>query len=195
MDRRAFITMVGGSILAAPLAVQGQSAKLYRVGLLGEAASDPSEARLWQAFRSGLRERGWIEGKNILIESRWAEGISARLPELASELVQLKVDLIVTRGSIYTQAARAATSSIPIVFTMHADPEKTGHVASLARPGGNITGLSILMTDLNVKGLEFLTSTMPGAKQVAVLGSPDMPSYTPSLNALREAAHPFQLQL
>ena len=88
-----------------------------------------------------------------------------------------------------------ATSSIPIIFTMHADPEKTGHIASLARPGGNITGLSIVMTDLNVKGLEFLTATVPGVKQISGLGSPDMPSYSPSLKALREAAHPFQLQL
>ncbi|PYN42080.1 MAG: ABC transporter substrate-binding protein [Candidatus Rokuibacteriota bacterium] len=182
--------------LLAPLVGEAQPAgRVYRVGILGEAASDPSETRLWQAFRSGLRERGWIEGKNILIESRWAEGNSARLQELAADLVRLKVDLIVTRGSIYTQGARAATSSIPIVFTMHADPEKTGHVASLARPGGNITGLSILMTDLNVKGLEFLTSAVPGAKQIAVLGSPDMPSYIPSLNALQEAARPFHLQL
>jgi putative ABC transport system substrate-binding protein len=190
----AVVLAVG--LALAPFAAEAQPAgRVYRVGILGEAASDPSEARLWQAFRSGMRERGWIEGKNILIESRWAEGNSARLPQLAADLVRLKVDLIVTRGSIYTQGARAATSSIPIVFTMHADPEKTGHVASLARPGGNITGLSIQMTDLNVKGLEFLTSAVPGAKQIAVLGSPDMPSYTPSLKALQEAARPFQLQL
>src|SRR4030095_13352208 len=184
------------SLTVAPLAVWAQQpGKVYHVGILGEAASDPSEARLWQAFRAGLQERGWVEGKNILIESRWAEGNSARLPELAADLVRLKVDLIVTRVSIYVQAARTATSSIPIVFTMHADPEKTGHVASLARPGGNITGLSILMTDLNVKGLELLTATVPGAKHIAVLGTPDMPSYTPSLKALQEAARRFQLQL
>ena len=196
IDRRAFITIVSGSILAAPLAAEAQPAgRVYRVGILGEAASDPSEARLWQAFRSGMRERGWIEGQNILIESRWAEGNSARLPQLAADLVRLKVDLIVTRGSIYTQGARTATSSIPIVFTMHADPEKTGHVASLARPGGNITGLSIQMTDLNVKGLEILISAVPKAKRIAVLGSPDMPSYAPSVKALQEAARSFQLQL
>ena len=182
-------------LFSAPLAVEAQQpGKVYRVGILGEKAADPSEARLWQVFRMAMRERGWIEGKNLLIESRWAEGNHARLPELAADLVRLKVDLIVTRGSIYTQGARTATSSIPIVFTMHADPEKTGHVASLARPGGNITGLSIVMTDLNVKGLEFLTATVPGAKHVAVLGSPDMPSYTPSLRALQEAARPLQLQ-
>jgi len=182
--------------LLAPLAGEAQQAgKVYRVGILGEKASDPSEARLWQAFRSGLRERGWIEGKNILIESRWGEGNSARITELAAALVGLKVDLIVTRGSIYVHSARTATSSIPIVFTMHADPERTGHVASLARPGGNITGLSIQMTDLVVKGLEFLTSAVPGAKHIAVLGSPEAPSYTPSLEALQEAGRPLQVQL
>jgi putative tryptophan/tyrosine transport system substrate-binding protein len=189
------VVLAFGLTLAPLVAEAQQPGKVYRVGILGEESSDPSEARLWQAFRSGLQERGWIEGKNILIESRWAEGNSARLPELAADLVRLKVDLIVTRGSIYVQAARRATSSIPIVFTMHADPEKTGHVASLARPGGNITGLSIQMTDLNVKGLEILISAVPKAKRIAVLGSPDMPSYTPSVEALQEAARPFQLQL
>jgi ABC-type uncharacterized transport system substrate-binding protein len=182
--------------LITPLRSEAQLAgKVYRVGILGESAEDPSEARLWQTFRSGLKERGWIEGNNMLIESRWAEGNPALLRELAGDLVRLKVDVIVTRGSIYTVAAKTATSSIPIVFTMHADPEKSGHIASLARPGGNITGLSIVMTDLNVKGLEFLTSAVPAAKRIAVLGSPDMPSYAPSLQALQDAARPFQLKL
>jgi ABC-type uncharacterized transport system substrate-binding protein len=196
VDRRRFLLTSLVGALAAPLAAEAQQpGKVYRVGILGEKASDPSEVRLWQVFRMAMRERGWVEGKNLLIESRWAEGNPARLSELAADLVRLKVDLIVTRGSIYTHAARTATSSVPIVFTMHADPEKTGHVASLARPGGNITGLSILMTDLNVKGLELLTATVPGAKHIAVLGTPDMPSYTPSLKALQEAARRFQLQL
>jgi putative tryptophan/tyrosine transport system substrate-binding protein len=184
------------SLVLVPLVGEAQqAAKVYRVGILGEEASDPSEARLWQAFRSGLQERGWTEGKNLLIESRWNEGKPARLPELAADLVRLNVDLIVTRGSIYVQALKEATSSIPVVFTMHADPERTGHVASLARPGGNITGLSIQMTDLNVKGLEILISAVPKAKRIAVLGSPDMPSYAPSVTALQEAARPVQLQL
>src|SRR6059036_3685078 len=98
MERRTFMAMLAGGLLVAPLAAGAQQAgKVYRVGILGEKASDPSEARLWQAFRSGLRERGWIEGKNILIESRWGEGNSARITELAAALVRLKVDLIVTR--------------------------------------------------------------------------------------------------
>jgi putative tryptophan/tyrosine transport system substrate-binding protein len=196
MDRRRFLLTSLAGALAAPLCAGAQqSGRVYRIGILGEKASDPSEGRLWQNFRVAMRERGWIEGKNLLIVSRWAEGKPARLPELAADLVRLKVDLIVTRGSIYTHGARTATSSVPIVFTMHADPEKTGHVASLARPGGNITGLSIVMTDLNVKGLELLTDTVPRVKHIAVLGSPDMPSYAPSLKALQEAARPSQLQL
>jgi putative ABC transport system substrate-binding protein len=196
VDRRRFLVTSLAGAFAAPLSAHAQQAgKVYRVGILGEEASDPSEDRLWQSFRVAMRERGWIEGKNLLIESRWAEGNPARLPELAADLVRLKVDVIVTRGSIYTHGARTATSSVPIVFTMHADPEKTGHIASLARPGGNITGLSIVMTDLNVKGLELLTDTVPRVKHIAVLGSPDMPSYAPSLKALQEAARRFQLKL
>src|SRR5262249_59715641 len=129
----------------------------------------------------------------VLKQPRWAEVNPARLRDVEAALVGVKVDVIVTRGSIYTEAAKTATSSIPIVFTMHADPQKSGHIASLARPGGNITGLSIVMTDLNVKGLEFLTATVPGAKHIAVLGSPDMPSYAPSLQALPEAARQSRL--
>src|SRR5712692_4875668 len=196
MERRRFIEVIAGGLLAAPLAAEAQQAgKVYRIGILGEKGSDPSEARLWQAFRLGLRERGWIEGENILIESRWVEGNSARLPELAAELVRLKVDLIVTRGSTYVQGAKTATSSIPIVFTMHADPLRTGHVASLARPGGNITGLAILMTETNVKGLEMLISALPKAKRIAVLWNPDTPSHTPGLKAVEESARTLRVQL
>jgi ABC-type uncharacterized transport system substrate-binding protein len=196
MRRRAFLATVSSGLLTAPLAAEAQQAgKVYRVGILTNKASDPAEARLWQAFRSGLRERGWIEGQNILIEFRAAEGNTARLPELAADLVRLKVDLILARSSIFVQAAKAATSSIPIVFLIHADPEGTGHVASLARPGGNITGLAVLMTDLAPKGLELLVSAVPVAKRIAVLWTPDAPSHTLALKALEEAARPRQLQL
>jgi len=196
MERRAFIATLAGSLLAAPLAAEAQQAgKVYRVGILTNKASDPAEARLWQAVRSGLRERGWIEGQNILIEFRAAEGNTARLPELAADLVRLKVDVILARSSIFVQAAKAATSSIPIVFLIHADPEGTGHVASLAKPGGNITGLAVLMTDLAPKGLEFLVSAVPVAKRIAILWTPDAPSHALALQALEEAARPRQLQL
>ncbi len=133
IDRRTFLGALAGGLVAAPLAAEGEQAgKVYRVGILGGKASDPSEARLWQAFRLGLRELGWIEGKNILIEDRWAEGNYARIPELAADLVRVRVDLIVTRGSTYVLGVKRATSSIPIVFTMHADPVGTGHVATWA---------------------------------------------------------------
>ena len=193
--RRFLLTSLAGA-LAVPLAAEGQQlGKVYRIGILGLNAADPEEARQWQAFRLGLRERGWIEGGNILIESRWAEGNLARVPELAADLVRLRVDLIVTRGSPFVQGARKATSSIPIVFTQHADPVRSGHVVSLAKPGGNITGLAQQMPELYVKGLELLISALPRAKRIAVLWNPDAPSHPPGLKTLEEAARPLQLQL
>jgi len=190
------VAALGFALFAAPFVVQAQQAgKVYRIGTLGEKASDPAEARLWQAFRQSMRERGWVEGGNILIESRWAEGNAGRLPELAAELVRLKVDLIVARSSSHVRAAKAATSTIPIVFVVHADPVGTGHVASLARPGGNITGLSLLQTDANPKGLELLISAVPGAKRVAILWSPDNPTHTPGLKALEGAGRTLGIQL
>jgi putative ABC transport system substrate-binding protein len=180
----------------SPLAVEAQQpGKVYRVGILTNNASDPAEARLWHAFRSGLRERGWIEGENVRLEFRGAEGNSARLPELAADLVRLKVDLIVARSSLFVQPAKEATSSIPIVFVVHADPVRTGHVTSLARPGGNITGLANLMTDLAPKGLELLSSAVPVAKRIAVLWSPDTPSHTPGLKAVEQAGRTLQVQV
>jgi len=196
MERRRFIEVIAGGLLAAPLAAEAQQAgKVYRVGILGEKASDPSEVRLWREFRLGLRELGWIEGKNILIEDRWVEGNYARIPELAADLVRLKVDVIVTRGSTYVQGVKRATSSIPIVFLIHADPVATGHVASLARPGGNITGLALLQTEIYRKGLDLLISAVPAAKRIAVLRNPETPSHPPGLKALEESARTLRVQL
>src|SRR2546427_761368 len=196
MNRRTFLCGLTLGTLSAPLAVEAQQAgKVYRVGILADKASDPGEARLWQAFRLALRERGWIEGKNLLIEFRWVEGNAARLPELADDLVRLELDLIATRGSFFTGAVKAATSSIPIVFVAHADPVGTGHVASLARPGGNITGLSVLQTELGLKGLELLSTVLPAAKRIAVLWHPGTPSAVPGLKALEEPARLLRLQL
>jgi len=189
-------TLLALLLLAAPLAAEAQPAgKVYRIGILGDKASDPAETRLWQTFRLGLRERGWNEGVNVLIEYRWVEGNAGRLPELAAELVRLKVDLIFTRGSFFTGAVKAATSSIPIVFVAHADPVGTGHVASLARPGGNITGLSVQQTELGPKGLELLSAVLPAAKRIAVLWHPGTPSAVPGLKALEEPARMLRLQL
>src|SRR5687768_7493875 len=140
MDRRAFLAGITGGLLAAPGAGSAQhTGKVSRVGILGQNAADPEETRQWQAFRQVLRERGWNEGVNLVIEYRWVESDAARLPKLAADLVALRLDLLVTRGSFFTGALKAATSSIPIVAVAHADPVGTGHVASLARPGGNVT--------------------------------------------------------
>src|SRR6185503_5563184 len=143
IDRRAFLGSLAG-LIAAPLAAETQqSGKLYQIGILGQNAADSEETRQWRAFRQVLRERGWNEGLNIRIEYRWVEGGDApRLQKLAADLVRLRPDLIVTRGSFFTGALKAATSSIPIVALAHADPVGTGHVASLARPGGNVTGVA-----------------------------------------------------
>jgi putative ABC transport system substrate-binding protein len=184
------------ALLLAPLAAAAQQAgKMYRVGILGQTASDPAEARLWQGFRLARRERGWREGENLRIASRWAEGDATRLPELAAELVRLQVDLIVTRGSIFVEGAKKVTASIPIVFIAHANPVGLGHVASLARPGGNITGLANLHTDLAPKRLEFLRAAAPEATRIAVLWTPKAPSHPPELTVLEEAARTLQVQL
>jgi len=196
MNRRAFLGTLTGSLLAAPLAAEAQQAgRVYRIGVLMNKASDPAESRQWQGLWLGLRERGWIEGENLLIELREAEGNSSRVPELAADLVRRKMDLIVTRGSLFTGAVKAATSSIPIVFIAHADPVGTGHVASLARPGGNITGLAILQTELGAKGLEILRSVGPTVTRIAVLWHPGTPSAAPGLKALEEPARRLRLEL
>jgi len=196
LDRRTFVCTLTGSLLAAPLAAAAQQAgRVYRIGVLMNKASDPAESRQWQGLWLGLRERGWIQGENLLIELREAEGNSSRVPELAADLVRRKMDLIVTRGSLFTGAVKAATSSIPIVFIAHADPVGTGHVASLARPGGNITGLAILQTELGAKGLEILRSVGPTITRIAVLWHPGTPSAAPGLKALEEPARRLRLEL
>jgi putative ABC transport system substrate-binding protein len=196
ISRRAFITTLAGGLLAPALAAEAQQAgKVYRIGFLGNSGSTPNGARFVEAFRLGLREHGWIEGQNIVIEYRWAEGNLERLPALAAELVRLKVDLIVAASSTFVQPAKDATSTIPIVFSVHADPVGTRHVASLAHPGGNITGLATLQTDLGAKGLELLNATVPAAKRVAVLWNPSTPSHVPGLKAVEDAARALRLQL
>ena len=137
-----------------------QPAKLPTVGLLG-AASASSYAPFVEAFRQGIHDRGYVEGKNVAIEYRWAEGKYDRLPDLAAELVRLKVDVILTHGTPGTQAAKQATATIPIVMTVVGDPVGSGLVASLARPGGNITGTSILAPEVGAKRLELLKEALP----------------------------------
>jgi putative tryptophan/tyrosine transport system substrate-binding protein len=164
MDRRAFITLVGGSVLAAPLAGEAQqSGKIFRIGFL-DPSTAAGNAVLVDAFRQELSQLGWIEGKNIAFVYRFAEQTPGRLPELAAELVRLKVDLIVTTGDGPTFEAKKATTTIPIVMTTGSDPVAQGLVDSLARPGGNVTGLSSLAKELNTKRLEILKDAVPKAR-------------------------------
>ena len=180
--------MVSGALFAAPLATEAQLAgKVYRIGFLWDNAAAFPDAIA--AFRQGLRDLGYVEGRNIAIEFRWAEGRPDRMRELAEDLVRLKVDIIMAPSSIYTAAAKEATATIPIVFMSHADPLASGHVASLARPGGNVTGLSLMMTETNVKGLQTFTEAVPGLARVAVIWDPATPSHGPGLKAI-EAAGP-----
>jgi len=181
-------------ILGMPLAANAQQAgKVYRVGFLWDSPAVWPHAL--EGFRQGLCDLGWVEGRNIVVEYRWAEGRFDRLPGLVEELVRLKVDVIVAPTSIYAAAARRATSTIPIVFASHADPIGSGHVASLARPGGNITGLSLMMTETNAKGLELLKEAVPGLSRVAVLWDPATPSHRPGLEAVEGAARALGLRL
>jgi len=161
MDRRAFITMVGESILAGPLAAEAQPpGKIYRMGYLysGSATSSP---RAPEAFREGLRELGWVEGRNIVIDYRFAEGRFDRLPDLAAELVRLKVNVIVAWPTPPAIAAKNATGTIPIVMIGVGYPIELGLIASLARPGRNVTGVSFNVGEEIGKGLELLKETLP----------------------------------
>jgi ABC-type uncharacterized transport system substrate-binding protein len=167
MDRRAFVAGIL-SLLAVPLAAEAQQAgKVYRIGMLlhDNNPSDPARS----AFREGLGALGWVEGQNYVLELRFAEGQADRFPAFAAELVQLKVDVIVTAGPPPTKAAQDATKTIPIVMATHGNPVGRGAVASLARPGGNITGLSSMAGELETKRLELLKGTVPPAVRVAYL--------------------------
>jgi ABC-type uncharacterized transport system substrate-binding protein len=191
MKRREFIASIGGMAAAAicrphPLRAQ-QIAKVYRIGFLWDGPTAFPDAI--EAFQRGLRDLGYVKGGNVAIEYRWAEGKPDRIREMAEELVRLKVDVIVAPSSIYTAAARRATSTIPIIFMSHADPLGSGHVASLSRPGANVTGLSLMMTETNVKSLELLKGAIPGLARVAVIFDPATPSHGPGLRAV-EAAGP-----
>jgi ABC-type uncharacterized transport system substrate-binding protein len=196
MDRRAFITFVGGSILAAPLAAEAQSAeKMYRIGYLGNASA-LAQAKRVESLRDALRDLGYVEGRNIVIEFRWAEGRHERLPDLAAELVRLKVDVLVTAGTPGALAAKQATTTIPIVMVGIGDAVATGVVASLARPGGNITGSTDSVPELMAKLLELLKEIMPRTRRVAVLTNPDNPqAWSPTFKAMESTARSLKIGL
>jgi ABC-type uncharacterized transport system substrate-binding protein len=169
MTRREFIALLSGTAAAWSLAARAQeTGKRRTIGFLGSGTS--AAQGLWvTAFLQRLRELGWIEGRNLTVEYRWAEGSSDRAAELAAELVRLNIDIIVTYANPMVLATKQATSAIPIVFAAAADPLGTGIVASLARPGGNVTGLSVQQTDLAGKHLELLRDLIPGLRRLAIM--------------------------
>ena len=173
MDRRTFVGAAAGALLTLPLAAEAQQAeKVSRIGFLSLNTAEISE-HLLAAFRQGLRERGWVEGRNIVIELRFAEGNVDRLPLLVAELIHLKVDIIVTGASVATWEAKNATKTIPIVIGASADALGEGLVTSLAHPGGNITGMTFLVgPEIAGKHLELLREVVPAVSRVAVLTNP-----------------------
>jgi putative ABC transport system substrate-binding protein len=184
--RRAFLGTMAGGLLAAPLAAEAQqAAKVARIGYLStNLAANP---HTHEAFRQGLRDLGYVEGRNVVIEYRDAEGKFERLPALAAELVALKVDVIVAGGNSLARAAKQATRTLPIVFAAVSDPVASGLVTSLARPGGNVTGASILSSELVGKRLELLTQAVPGVSRVAVLWLPGALGERTEKDMLKEA--------
>src|SRR6266571_1802227 len=193
MNRRQFIAAIG-AVAAWPPAARGQQpAKLLTIGFLG--TSTPSA---WShnvaAFVQRLRELGWIEGRNVAIEYRWAEGRGERFAEIAAEFVRLKVDVIVTVGSALV-AAKQATSTIPIVFALAADPVGSGVVASLARPGGNVTGLSLQQTDAAGKRLELLREVLPDFRRLAIMANVGYPAAVLDMNEVQVAARKLGLEV
>jgi putative tryptophan/tyrosine transport system substrate-binding protein len=170
--------------------------KVPRIGYLSPGfATDPMRARFLEAFRQGLRELGYVEGQNIAIESRWTEGKDDRLPALAADLVRSKVDVIVTQGGAATQAAQQATRTIPIVMSLVNDPVGSGLVASLARPGGNVTGSTVISPDLLGKRLELLKEVVPKVSRVALLRNPDNPADAAMLREVEAAARALGVRL
>jgi putative tryptophan/tyrosine transport system substrate-binding protein len=182
-------------VLTAAVAEAQQPKKVWRIGFLS-SMSPGAYAHLYTAFQQGLSDLGYVDGQNIMIKARWAEGNTESLPELAAELVGLKVDLIVSTGGTLTAlAAKAATTNIPIVFTAGGDLVRVGLISSLARPGGNLTGLNLLTTELGIKRLELLKETFPKIRRVGILGNPANPNHAIQVNETLAAAKQLGLQV
>jgi putative ABC transport system substrate-binding protein len=195
MDRRRFLLTSLTGVVAAPLVAGAQKAgKVYRIGVVGVATPVLYERQI-EGLRIGLREHGYVEGRNLTIEFRWAEGRYDRLPALAAEIVRLNVDVIITHGTLGTRACKQATSTIPIVMAIAGNPVETGVVASLARPGGNITGTSFLYGEVNAKRVDLLKAAIPGLARVAVLVNPDNPpALVVALRAIEEMGQPLNVK-
>jgi putative ABC transport system substrate-binding protein len=195
IDRRTFLAGTGAVLLAAPLATEAQPAGTRRIGLLETSSPSPARVRLWETLRQRLRELGYLEGQNIAFESRFADGKPDRLPGLAAELVALKVDIIVTSGTPASLAAKQATRTIPIVMAQLADPVGAGLVASLGRPGGNVTGLTTQDADLGGKRLEMLLQVVPKVSRFAVLIDETSPGSMLIARGTQVAAQSLGVQL
>lgn len=192
MKRREFIAGIA-AVAVHPLAARGQASRMYRLGYLSAGTHNP---RLYGFFQQGLKELGWVEGQNIIIERRYAEGHPNRLPDLARELIVLKVDLIVASPTVPALAARNATNTIPIVAIGFDNPLQHGLAASLARPGGNVTGLSYAVSpEIYGKDLEFLRELVPGLTNVAVLSNPAGPNHAIAVEYTKAAARSLGLEV
>ena len=194
MRRREFITVLGGAAAVWPLALRAQQPAVPVIGLLASTSADTYESRI-DFFRKGLSETGYAEGRNVAIEYRWAESKYDRLPEMASELVRRQVAVIVAITTPAALAAKAATTTIPIVFEVGGDPIALGLVASLSRPGGNLTGVSLLNFELAAKRLEFLRELVPVVTRVAVLVDPNAGNAEATAREVETAARSMGLQI
>ena len=195
LRRRQFITLLAASVAARPLAARAQQpAKAARIGFLGATFASNWASRM-EAFRSGLRDLGYVEGSDIVIESRWADEQYDRLPALAAELVGLRVDALLTYGTPATLAAKRATADIPIVFVYSGEAVAAGLVASLPRPGGNVTGSTYFLPQLLTKRLELLKEAMPQITRAAILVKPDNPLFKSTLPSLGIAANSLNIEL
>src|SRR3954464_4051974 len=195
MKRRHFIKVIGGMAMACPLVLHAQPlARVARIGFLG-SASAPGSAKSVEALRAGLRDLGYVEGKNIAIEFRWAEGRYDRLADLVAELVRLGVDVIVTHGTPGAAAAKQVTSPTPIVMAISGDAVATGLVTSLARPEANVTGSTFFIPQLNAKRLELVKEICPHVAGVAALSNPNNPVSKPIIPAMQAAAALLKLEL
>jgi ABC-type uncharacterized transport system substrate-binding protein len=194
MNRREFITLVGGAAAAWPLAAGAQQpGKLPTVGFLG--ATPSAESQRVAAFVQRLRELAWIDGRNLAIEYRWAEGRPERVSEIAAEFVRIKIDVIVTVATPPTLAAKQATAVIPIVFAAVSDPVGTGLVASLARPGGNVTGLANQLSDTASKRLELLREVVPGLRRLAIMANVGNPASVLEMGEAQATARMLGLEV
>ncbi len=193
MRRREFITLLGGAAAAWPLAARAQQAgKVHRIGFLGSATAAGS-ANAVESLREGLREYGYVEGTNITIEFRWAEGVYERLPHLVAELIATKVDVLITHGTPGTRVAKEVATSIPIVMAISGEAIATGLVTSLAKPDANLTGSTFFLPQLNAKRLEVLKEACPRIAHPAALSNPDNPVSRPIIPAIQAAAASLSL--